>query len=987
MGSKIKGVIRTKWGSVTHSIVLSVAIFLVAMLGLEWESPHRIYSPVMPVAGLALAVLFLRGITQWPWVALGLMLARWLARPELPTSINLTLTVVHTSAYAIGAFYLRYRGLNRALSTLVDVKTLITAAVIVSIASGLAVVLAEYLTVQHEQLALEPLEDFVGILFSRFTGVLIVGSLILTFSPSRVKAQCSRESWRIWLCLSGVITLTSIVFSSLNIERPVTWMLFPPLILTALTGNTFLTAQSLLIVGIEAVWGTANELGPFANEKDSIVILHQFLSVFSISGLVLTAVAQERREKVAAQQRGEDLQFLSDTAADLLPSATLLASVQRMAPRLAARCNVEIVTYHTTPNGTDGPLQPLIQHGLPSKPLGACVLAELESTIGRILRDTFPEVTLWGEERNDAPTHEARSIRSCVCQPIVDQGKLLGVLSIASTKRTRIDSGEVKLLETVAYDITTAARRLRQEGQLRESESRFRELSNAVPDIVWGTKADGTPEFYNQRWYEFTGETEASESRIPFVSLCEPTQRDDVARRWNTCLRSGERFEMEHQLKHLSGAYRWVLTRALPTRAPNGAIVRWVGTSSDVHDKRVVEAERDSLLESERSARMEAERANRLKDDFLATLSHELRNPINIIVGWAHLLSRAKVEPAKAAQIIEHSAHMQAQLIDDLLDLSRIVSGKLTLSRTVVRLSDVVLSTIDSMQLVAHEKGVELTARVEPDVQLAHADTARMTQIVSNLITNAIKFTPRGGQVVVTLASAHEEAVLAVSDTGEGISAEFLPHIFDRFRQADASTTRRHGGLGIGLAIVKHMTSLHGGSISAISPGLGHGATFTVRLPLRFTAAGISPSPHEPGTLTPRAAAEALHGARVVLVEDDLSTLEFLERFLSEKGATVVPCSNGEMALENVRAGRPDIVISDIGMPDMDGYQLVKHLRTLPTEGTHLPIIAVTAFARPEDETRALQAGFDAHVAKPVDLEKLEHTVLSLLGGPDKAAA
>lgn len=334
----------------------------------------------------------------------------------------------------------------------------------------------------------------------------------------------------------------------------------------------------------------------------------------------------------------------------------------------------------------------------------------------------------------------------------------------------------------------------------------------------------------------------------------------------------------------------------------------------------------------------------------------------------------------KAGGIIEQSARLQAQLVDDLLDMSRIVSGKLVLHRAVVNVSEVVSNMCESMQPVAHDKEVRLEVQVEPGIEIANADVGRIAQVIANLLTNAIKFTPRGGTVTVKALKDGEDCILTVCDTGEGISAEFLPHVFDRFRQADSSITRRHGGLGMGLAIAKHMTVLHGGTIDATSPGPGQGATFTVRLPIRLYASDEALRTTTQPMHVIEGRSNGLTGAKVVVVEDDPLSLEFLSRFLSEKGAVVAGYQQGCAALKEGCLTRPDIVISDIGMPEMDGYQLARKIRECSREDRHIPMIALTAFAGPRDEAKALQAGFDAYLSKPLDTTRIERVIADLLG-------
>jgi PAS domain S-box-containing protein len=393
-------------------------------------------------------------------------------------------------------------------------------------------------------------------------------------------------------------------------------------------------------------------------------------------------------------------------------------------------------------------------------------------------------------------------------------------------------------------------------------------------------------------------------------------------------------------------------------------------------------AERKHLLESERAARSEAERASGLKDQFLATLSHELRTPLSSITGWVHILRRrmGSQDPTllKGIDVIERSARVQLQLIEDLLDMSRITSGKFKLDPQPVAPVSFVQAALDSVRPAAQAAGVELVLAEEEMVPTVVGDSARLQQVVWNLLSNAIKFTPAGGRVTVTLGTGEGQACIRVTDSGVGIAPEFLPHVFERFRQADSSTTRRFGGLGLGLAIVRHIVELHGGTISASSDGQGQGATFTVRLPLigDHGAAGDGHRAEAGG-----AEDVDLSGIKVLLVDDEPDVLDLLTRLLHDAGADVHPARGAADALQAYAGRVPDIVISDIGMPDMDGYELLARLRRMQSQhGRQVPTIALTAFARAEDARRALQSGFDLHLTKPVQPRLMLNSVATLLG-------
>jgi signal transduction histidine kinase/ActR/RegA family two-component response regulator len=388
------------------------------------------------------------------------------------------------------------------------------------------------------------------------------------------------------------------------------------------------------------------------------------------------------------------------------------------------------------------------------------------------------------------------------------------------------------------------------------------------------------------------------------------------------------------------------------------------------------------MLEHEHRMRAEAEGASRMKDDFLATLSHELRSPLQPLLNWAYLLRSPNLDPASAERAIdsiERSTKTLGQLIEDLLDVSRIVTGKLRLQARPVRLPVVVRGALEAVEAAALAKSVTLEARIEPDLPVVLGDPDRLQQVLWNLLSNGIKFTPRGGRVTVTVAGRDADVVLTVADTGMGIKPEFLPHVFERFRQADSSTNRAYGGLGLGLSIVRHLVELHGGSVAVQSEGEGQGATFSVRLP---GAAPARAAERAPATVAgPAPVGQGLAGLRLLVVDDEADAREVMRFMLERGGAAVRTADSAAQALDAIREERPDLVISDIGMPVEDGYVLVRRLRAMEEGlGRRLPAIALTAYASEEDTRRALGAGFDAHLSKPVDPSRLIEVAAELAG-------
>lgn len=399
------------------------------------------------------------------------------------------------------------------------------------------------------------------------------------------------------------------------------------------------------------------------------------------------------------------------------------------------------------------------------------------------------------------------------------------------------------------------------------------------------------------------------------------------------------------------------------------------------------EAEREQLLASEKEARERAEREMRMKDEFLATLSHELRTPLNAILGWANVLrgSTTAEDIAEGIEIIERNARAQAQIIEDLLDMSRIISGKVRLDVQRVDLMQVIRSAMESVKPMADAKGIRMTSVLDPLAGPITGDPARLQQVLWNLLTNALKFTTRGGRVHIVLARINSHLEISLSDTGQGIAADFLPHVFDRFRQADASTTRLHRGLGLGLAIVKNLVELHGGSVRAHSAGANEGSTFTISLPVALATMDpaddrVHPKRSERGKEVPEVECD-LSEVRILSVDDEADARHLTSRILSACGATVQTAGSASEALQLFLQSKPDVLISDIGMPGEDGYTLIRKVRQLtPEEGRNVPAIALTAFARSEDRKRSVLSGFQMHMAKPIEPSELIAMVASLVG-------
>ena len=433
-------------------------------------------------------------------------------------------------------------------------------------------------------------------------------------------------------------------------------------------------------------------------------------------------------------------------------------------------------------------------------------------------------------------------------------------------------------------------------------------------------------------------------------------------------------------------------------RAPTGEVLGYLKLTQDISARRLLERSQREALDNAEAARAQAERTSQSMGEFLATISHELRTPLSAILGWATVLSRGPSSPqvvARAVEAIMRNAKVQIGLIEDLLDMNRIETGKLRVDLQPVDLSSVIAGAIEAVLPAARAKGVRLRSTLDAATGRVAGDSARLQQVVWNLLMNAVKFTPKGGEVTVSLNQAKPEksastdapgVQINVADNGQGIDPAFLPYLFDRFRQQDASTTRRHGGLGIGLALVRQLTELHGGSVRAESQGVGRGASFTVLLPLLAEEAGLGATPAPPRFGEPAAneADRPLGGVTVLLVDDEADACEVASYVLGHAGARVLCAANAEDALSLVKSDRPDLLLSDIGMPGHDGYALLRWVQALaPEAGGSTPAIALTAYAAPEDRRRIAEAGYRAQLLKPVEPAVLVSAIADVLGDPE----
>jgi PAS domain S-box-containing protein len=556
----------------------------------------------------------------------------------------------------------------------------------------------------------------------------------------------------------------------------------------------------------------------------------------------------------------------------------------------------------------------------------------------------------------------------------------------------REPDGTLRGFGKVTRDLT---QRREYEDRLRHSEERFRLLVEGVREYaIFMLDTNGFVATWNVGAERIKGYTAEEIIGQHFSKFYPPDVAESGWLEHELQVATAEgSFQDEGWRVRKDGSRFWANVTITALRDEHGRLRGFAKLTQDLTARKqseVIEAhgtQREEMLDAERAARIEAQRAVRMKDEFLATLSHELRTPLNAILGWTQLLRVPKPHKPEDVQhgleVIERNARAQVQLVDDLLDLSRILAGQVRLDVQRIALVDIVRSAIESAEPTARTKGVRLESVLDPRGSMVSGDPGRLQQIVWNLLSNAIKFTPKGGKVQVLLERVNSHVEITVSDTGIGIPLSFLPHVFERFTQRESTASRHYGGLGLGLAITKQLVELHGGSIQAKSRGEGEGSTFTVNLPLLVIQEPIEERVHPTYPSDPEnLALPGLSGVQVLVVDDEADARELLTRILENQGANVTTATSGDEALRLLEIAQPEVIVCDIGMPGMDGYQLLRKIRENEPKGKRLPALALTAFARAQDRKRAMLAGFQSHLAKPFDTAEL---VLVIAGLVDRA--
>jgi PAS domain S-box-containing protein len=612
---------------------------------------------------------------------------------------------------------------------------------------------------------------------------------------------------------------------------------------------------------------------------------------------------------------------------------------------------------------------------------------------------------IFGYTRADGALSKAQLIERCVHPDDADAleralaGGMASGRTFHTTYRIRRRDGALRWLDLVGHFpqpdggplrmigvLTDNTEQHLAEETLRASEERFRIMADTAPVMIWTSGTDTLCTFFNKPWLDFTGRSLEAELGNGWTEGVHPEDFKHCLQTYVASFETRRPFKMDYRLRRHDGQYRWIFDQGVPRFSSSGEFLGYIGSCVDVTERKQAEAEREKLVEAQ-AARAVAEAASRSKDEFLAMVSHELRSPLSAILSYTQLLRTGPADIDainRVVTVIERNAKAQIQIIEDLLDSARITTGKLRIELALIDLVPVLEAALDTVRPAASAKGVTLVFDCEPKPAEALGDPARLQQIVWNLLTNAIKFTPEGGRVSLTMKHDAGHIRIIVSDTGQGIEPGFLPFVFQRFSQIDSSSARRFGGLGLGLSLVKDLVELHGGTISAESEGVGRGATFTVTFPARQSESVMSLPTEESGADLLSESTTPLQDVSVLVVDDEEDVRMALSEALGRYGAQVTAVASGAEALAALANPpsnrRPDVLIVDISLRGEDGYALLK--QACAHQAGHrdddIPAIALTAYGREEDRLRALEAGFRMHLTKPVELAELVQAVASV---------
>lgn len=915
-------------------LVIAIVYFGAAKLGLSFAFIHSNVSPIWPPSGIAIAAVLLLGNRVWPGIFLGALLANATAPITLPAALGIA--IGNTLEALVARLILQRLAFDVSFERARDVFKFV-------ITSGACTIVSATIGTLSLSVSGSAGWDLFGSLWLTWwlgdlAGAVILGPLFLSwFGPRglRLKGLRYAETALMAVLLSLAALATFGVSNPSRLQYyPLARLMMPFLLWASFRLGHRGVTLAVLLQSASAVWGTVQGVGPFSadNPNDSLIILQLFLSTNAVTFLFLASVIEERRQaEKNLQAREAELQLITDAT-----------------PVMLTRCSRDL--RYVFANRAYTKMLGLEPHEIIGKPIVDIIGVEGLQTIRPYIERVLDGEQVEYEEEISFKGIGSRYLRGAYRPDRDRTGKPIGWIA------SLVDLTERRRAQLLA-------------------DKAIRQLASIVEntdDAIIGRDLDGIVTSWNEAAERLYG-YKASEMIGKPLSVLIPTDRPDEEPEILARLRRGDSIDHYETVRVAKdGRKIQVSLTASPIKDGDGLITGYSKIARDITERRQAESEREALLKSEHEARAQAEEANRVKDEFLAVLSHELRTPLNAMLGWASLLRGGKLDEQnseKAIEIIERNAKAQSKLIEGVLDVSRIVSGKLQLDVRPLHLSGIIEAAVDSIRPAADAKNMNLRVVIHKPEPLVSGDANRLQQVVWNLLSNAVKFSQAGTEISVRLVMIDSEVEISVQDTGQGIPPEFLPHVFDRFRQADPSTTRKHGGLGLGLAIVKHLVDLHGGSVKAESDGVGTGATFKVKLkPLDKTEAALTG--HTGGERTAPDKNTSLAGLKVLVVDDHEDGREVLTHMLSSCDAEVKAAGSAAEALRLLRDWHPEVVVSDISMPEVDGYAFIRQLRALDIDG-EIPAIAVTAHALAEDRERALAAGFQNHLAKPVQLSEL----------------
>src|SRR5712692_4365447 len=949
--------VRFKNLKITNVGVIAIVAglyFLAAKLGLSLAFLNASVSPVWPPTGVAIALVFLLGYRSAPGVLLGALIANYFltdVSQATAAGISIGNTLEATTAvYLVRRFVGSASPFNRAIDVL---KFVVFAGILSTAISA---------TIGNVSLCLGGAASWNNFGWLWLTwwsgdavGALVITPLVLSWVEKPI------DLWRGWRLLEAVLLLVLLSLLSVTIytnfflpsgsTRPWGHVTIPLLLWAAFRFGRRGISTAMAVLSAIAIWGTINGYGGFAvfGKNEALIYLQAYLANLMITTLSLAAIITERK------QASRDLSGSLSVTRILAESPALTDALPRILQGICNTFGWEVGAMWMLDTGagvlrclkvwpSEGPKGSKFEATTYERTFSSGV--GLPGRVWKTLKPAWiPDVTK-DDNFPRAPGAAAAGLHAAFGFPILSGENFLGVMEFFSHEIREPDETLLATFQGIGSQI----------GQ-------FIERKQSELEAIFGL-APG----------EFA---QTEEAFFEFVHL---EDRESLGQAVSEAIANRTDYEVDFRYATRGGKPGWMIGRGRAFYDANGKPYRLAGLGWDITERKRAEVERERLIEREHAARTEAEEANRIKDEFLATLSHELRTPLTAMLGWLTILRRQRLDKEttkQAIETIERNARAQAKLIEELVDVSRIVGGKLVLEMQPTSLFLVIEAAVEVVRPAASAKGVQIEINADSSVGVVLGDPTRLQQIIWNLLSNAVKFTPREGSVYVSMRRAGSSAQVIVQDTGVGISSDFLPYVFERFRQAESPITRSYRGLGLGLAIVRHLTELHGGTVSAESQGEGRGATFTVSIPLAAMQSGESASHlfDESAVSGAGTTRLALAGLRVLVVEDEPDARELLSLMLESSGATVDAVESAQEALTNLQIFKPDVLLSDIGLPVESGYELIHKVRSLPTEASKIPAIALTAFATEEDRKLSLAAGFQVHLTKPVEPGVLVETI------------